>query len=85
MARCDICGNEIKSDVTYGQHVRDMHSISCDEVKNLFAEYSRGHLKETDDERIICHLAACKECSDAYAEFGKQKIHGGALTMEKGG
>lgn len=69
MGQCPYCGDEIE---IYGEHIREKHSISCEEVRDNFTAYSRGKLDEETDERIICHLSNCGDCMAVLQKFGKK-------------
>lgn len=71
MGECPFCHEEYS---IYGDHIRDKHPISCEEVRAKFNEYTSGKLDDETDERVICHLAACKPCMDALNEFNMRQI-----------
>ena len=72
MGKCEFCHEEYTG--SHGDHIREKHPISCEEVRNRFEEYSKGELDAETDERVICHLANCKPCMNALNDFNKRKI-----------
>jgi len=72
MEKCEFCQEEYTG--SHGDHIREKHSISCEEVKRSFDNYTKGRLDEKTDERVICHLAKCKSCMDALTEFNTRQI-----------
>lgn len=69
MQKCPICGMEC---IDYSQHVKEEHSISCEEVKDKALAYAKGETSEEDTVRIDYHFCACKSCLRAAERIWKR-------------
>lgn len=68
---CSFCNQKYQD---YGTHITEEHPITCTEVRDRFPDYTDGKLDDETDERVICHLAKCKVCMNALAQWNQGQL-----------
>lgn len=63
LVHCPVCGAGIASG-TPGDHLREAHPFSCNEVRKQFDLYPgrSSHLTKEVYERVVAHLNCCEAC-----------------------